>query len=150
MIEYMCKIILHCILIKFYFFYDFSEILVAQPKEYKYSNFDVRCINLCHDTKISILYRYGLLGKKFKDMFGHLCDAILGGLVALKKPDNHGIPYSLTEEFVSVYRMHALLPDSLHLRDISATPGHNKSPPLIKEYAKIFLPQHNLLYFFNY
>ncbi|KEH24897.1 pathogen-inducible alpha-dioxygenase [Medicago truncatula] len=76
---------------------------------------------------------YGLLGKKFKDTFGHVGDSILGGLVGMKKPDNHGVPYSLTEEFVTVYRMHALLPDSLHLRDISATPGQNKSPPLIKE-----------------
>ncbi|GMY13420.1 alpha-dioxygenase PIOX-like [Fagus crenata] len=73
---------------------------------------------------------YGLLGKKFKDTFGHVGGGILGGLVGLKKPINHGVPYSLTEEFVSVYRMHSLLPDYLDLRDISATPGPNKSPPL--------------------
>ncbi|KAB1211729.1 Alpha-dioxygenase 1 [Morella rubra] len=76
---------------------------------------------------------YGLLGKKFKDTFGHVGGASLGGLVGLKKPNNHGVPYSLTEEFVSVYRMHSLLPDDLHLRDISAAPGPNKSPPLIKK-----------------
>ncbi|WJX65442.1 Alpha-dioxygenase PIOX [Trifolium repens] len=76
---------------------------------------------------------YGLLGKKFKDTFGHVGNAILSGFVGMKKPENHGVPYSLTEEFVSVYRMHPLLPDSLHLRDISAKPGDNKSPPLIKE-----------------
>ncbi|KAI9109370.1 hypothetical protein K1719_019424 [Acacia pycnantha] len=76
---------------------------------------------------------YGLLGKKFKDTFGHVGGSSLGGLVGLKKPDNHGVPYSLTEEFVSVYRMHSLLPDTLKLRDISATPGPNKSPPLTKE-----------------
>ncbi|KAL2335624.1 hypothetical protein Fmac_016837 [Flemingia macrophylla] len=76
---------------------------------------------------------YGILGKKFKDTFGHVGGAILGGLVGLKRPENHGVTYSLTEEFVSVYRMHSLLPDNLQLRDISATPGPNKSPPLIKE-----------------
>ncbi|KAK9119637.1 hypothetical protein Scep_017730 [Stephania cephalantha] len=76
---------------------------------------------------------YGLLGKKFKDTFGHVGSAELGGLVGLKKPNNHGVPYSLTEEFVSVYRMHSLLPDHLLLRDISAAPGPNKSPPLIRE-----------------
>jgi heme peroxidase/catalase len=27
-------------------------------------------------------------------------------------PDHHGVPYSLTEEFVTVYRMHPLLPDT--------------------------------------
>ncbi|KAI4346493.1 hypothetical protein L6164_007384 [Bauhinia variegata] len=76
---------------------------------------------------------YGLLGKKFRDTFGHVGVATLGGLVGMKKTEIHCVPYSLTEEFVSVYRMHSLLPDSLQLRDISATPGHNKSLPLIKE-----------------
>jgi alpha-dioxygenase len=80
-----------------------------------------------------------LLGKKFKDTFGHVGGGILGGLVGLKKPINHGIPYSLTEEFVSVYRMHSLLPDYLDLRDISATPGPNKSPPLNERYHSFHL-----------
>ncbi|XP_010254457.1 PREDICTED: alpha-dioxygenase 1-like [Nelumbo nucifera] len=75
---------------------------------------------------------YGLLGKKFKDTFGHVGGGTLGGLVGMKKPENHGVPYSLTEEFTSVYRMHALLPDDLLLRDISVAPGPSKSPPLLK------------------
>ncbi|RDX61776.1 Alpha-dioxygenase 1, partial [Mucuna pruriens] len=79
---------------------------------------------------------YGLLGKKFKDTFGHVGGGILGGL----RPENHGVTYSLTEEFVSVYRMHSLLPDNLQLRDISATPGPNKSPPVVKE-----IPMKNLI-----
>ena len=78
-----------------------------------------------------------MLGKKFKDTFGHVGGAVLGGLVGLKKPNNHGVPYSLTEEFVSVYRMHSLLPDYLHLRDILAAPGPSKSPPLFKKYNSI-------------
>ncbi|XP_049346446.1 alpha-dioxygenase PIOX [Solanum verrucosum] len=76
---------------------------------------------------------YGLLGKKFKDTFGHVGGAILGGLVGMKKPENHGVPYSLTEEFVSVYRMHQLLPDKLQLRNIDTTCGPNKSLPLTNE-----------------
>ncbi|XP_075651999.1 alpha-dioxygenase PIOX-like [Castanea sativa] len=83
---------------------------------------------------------YGLLGKKFKDTFGHVGGAILGGLVGLKKPNNHGVPYSLTEEFVSVYRMHSLLPNYLDLRDIWAAPGPNKSPPLSER-----IPMPNLI-----
>lgn len=78
--------------------------------------------------------RYGLLGKKFKDTFGHVGDANLSGLVGLKKPQDHGVPYSLTEDFVSVYRMHSLLPDHLFVRDITATTGSNKSPPLSEMY----------------
>ncbi|PPS05909.1 hypothetical protein GOBAR_AA14728 [Gossypium barbadense] len=76
---------------------------------------------------------YGFLGKKFKDTFGHVGGSTLGGLVGLKKPINHGVPYTLTEEFTSVYRMHQLLPDSIHLRNINVTPGLNKSPPLLEE-----------------
>ncbi|KAG5527309.1 hypothetical protein RHGRI_028265 [Rhododendron griersonianum] len=68
-----------------------------------------------------------------KDTFGHVGVAALGGLVGMKKPNNHGVPYSLTEEFVSVYRMHSLLPDQLLLRDVDAAPGPNKSPPLIEK-----------------
>jgi hypothetical protein len=32
-------------------------------------------------------------------------------------PDHHGVPYSLTEDFVTVYRMHPLLPDHYVFRD---------------------------------
>ncbi|KAM0002352.1 putative hem peroxidase superfamily, hem peroxidase, animal-type [Helianthus debilis subsp. tardiflorus] len=70
---------------------------------------------------------YGILGKRFKDTFGHVGGSILGGLVGLKKPENHGVPYSLTEEFTSVYRLHSLLPDQLFIRDVNSTPGPNKS-----------------------
>ncbi|XP_060968959.1 alpha-dioxygenase 2 isoform X1 [Cannabis sativa] len=76
---------------------------------------------------------YGLLGKRIKDMFGHICGPLLSGLVGLKKPRDHGIPYSLTEEFVSVYRMHSLLPEKFILRDIKSTPSKLKSPPIIEE-----------------
>lgn len=33
------------------------------------------------------------------------------------QPDHHAAPYSLTEDFVTVYRMHPLLPDDYALRD---------------------------------
>ncbi|MFP3991974.1 peroxidase family protein [Streptomyces sp. E11-3] len=32
-------------------------------------------------------------------------------------PDHHGTPYSLTEDFVTVYRMHPLIPDEFELRE---------------------------------
>lgn len=86
------------------------------------------------------------MGKKFKDTFGHVGGSILGGFVGLKRPENHGVPYSLTEEFVSVYRMHPLLPDSIKLRDISARPGPNKTPPMIKEYDHKFSVHHHIFF----
>ncbi|KAG2664628.1 hypothetical protein I3760_16G091300 [Carya illinoinensis] len=76
---------------------------------------------------------YGLLGKKFKDLFGHILGPILSGLVGLKKPRDHGVPYSLTEEFVSVYRMHSLLPDNFVLRDITSSTSEDKCPPVLEE-----------------
>lgn len=76
---------------------------------------------------------YGLLGKKFKDTFGHTGSSLLSGFVGMPRPQNHGVPYSLTEEFVSVYRMHSLMPDSIVLRDIHGTPTDFKTPPVLKE-----------------
>ena len=77
--------------------------------------------------------RYGMLGKRFKDTFGHVGGAVLGGLVGLKKPDNHGVPYSLTEEFTSVYRMHSLLPDQLNIRDVNSAPDPNEPPEVTRK-----------------
>jgi hypothetical protein len=34
------------------------------------------------------------------------------------RTDHHGVPYSLTEEFVAVYRMHPLLPDDFDFRSV--------------------------------
>lgn len=76
---------------------------------------------------------YGLLGKKVKNIFGHTGSSILSGYIGMRKPQNHGVPYSLTEEFVGVYRMHSLLPDSILVRDIHGTPVDNKTPPILKE-----------------
>jgi hypothetical protein len=39
-------------------------------------------------------------------------DPILGGVVG-NKAQNFGVPYSLTREFLSVYRLHSLLPDEV-------------------------------------
>ncbi|XP_066264234.1 uncharacterized protein [Branchiostoma lanceolatum] len=39
----------------------------------------------------------------------------------------HGVPYSLTEEFTAVYRMHSLLPDIIHLQDMNTTQRTGKT-----------------------
>ncbi|HEY4605608.1 MAG TPA: hypothetical protein VIH08_14865, partial [Blastococcus sp.] len=33
------------------------------------------------------------------------------------KPDHHRVPFSLTEDFVTVYRMHPLIPDDFEIAD---------------------------------
>ncbi|KAJ4832334.1 Alpha-dioxygenase 2 [Turnera subulata] len=76
---------------------------------------------------------YGFLGKKIKDLFGNFGGPILSGLVGLGRPRDHGVPFSLTEEFVSVYRMHSLLPDELILRDINSTTSEYECPPVVEK-----------------
>ena len=63
---------------------------------------------------------YGLAGDELQDVFTFLNDdEILGGIVG-SKHDHHAAPYSLTEEFVSVYRLHPLIPDRLLFRKLSS------------------------------
>ncbi len=53
----------------------------------------------------------GLAGEDLQEALMFLDDKeLLGGIVG-SSYDHHTAPYSLTEEFVSVYRMHALMPD---------------------------------------
>jgi hypothetical protein len=53
----------------------------------------------------------GLAGEDLQEVLEFLDDRdLLGGILG-STADHHTAPYSLTEEFVSVYRMHPLLPD---------------------------------------
>ncbi|MCB1265361.1 MAG: peroxidase [Mycobacterium sp.] len=54
---------------------------------------------------------YGALGETFKDRIGRVGDSeALSGIVG-SPADHHSAPFSLTEEFVTVYRLHPLIPD---------------------------------------
>jgi len=44
----------------------------------------------------------------------------IGGIVGSTEPNNYGTPFTLTEEFVAVYRMHPLLRDSVEVYDIGS------------------------------
>jgi Animal haem peroxidase len=53
----------------------------------------------------------GVAGEDLQRVFKFLDDSdILGGIVGTK-PYHHSAPFSLTEEFVAIYRMHPLIPD---------------------------------------
>ena len=41
---------------------------------------------------------------------------MIGGIVGSDQ-EHHAAPYAITEEFVSVYRLHPLLPDDYEIRD---------------------------------
>jgi hypothetical protein len=64
---------------------------------------------------------FGIVPEKVQDVLKFTNDnEILGGIIG--SPTNHfTAPYSLTEEFVSVYRMHPLIPDTFTFH--SATSG---------------------------
>ncbi len=59
---------------------------------------------------------WGLAGERFGKRFGRLGSGeVLSGIPG-STTNHHGVPYSLTEEFVAVYRMHPLLPDDYVFR----------------------------------
>lgn len=61
-------------------------------------------------------------------------DHAIAGLVGSANPNNYGVPYTLTEEFVSVYRMHPLMRDNVQVYDIGDnTPVKTVSLPDTRE-----------------
>lgn len=61
---------------------------------------------------------FGLLGERFERRFGRRTgNDVLQGIPG-SATDHHGVPYSLTEEFVAVYRMHPLIPDDFTFRTL--------------------------------
>jgi len=61
---------------------------------------------------------WGILGEGFRRKVGRVGGSeVLSGIPG-SPTNHHGVPYSLTEEFVAVYRMHPLLPDDYLLRSL--------------------------------
>jgi hypothetical protein len=56
------------------------------------------------------------LPEKVQEHLQHINDNELLGGIPGSPTDHHGAPYSLTEEFVSVYRMHPLMPDDFTIK----------------------------------
>ncbi len=83
---------------------------------------------------------YGVLPRWVRQKFGHVGTEMIGGIVGSSQ--EHGpAPYSITEEFVSVYRLHPLLPDQYEIRDhrngqlieeieFDPTQGHGTRPTM--------------------
>lgn len=61
----------------------------------------------------------GLVGEDLRDVLDFLDDSELVRGIVGSKADHHTAPYSLTEEFVAVYRMHPLMPDDYAFRSLS-------------------------------
>jgi hypothetical protein len=62
---------------------------------------------------------YGLAGEDLQDALEFLDDKELAGGIVGSHTDHHSAPYSLTEEFVAVYRMHPLIPDDVAFHSLA-------------------------------
>ncbi len=75
---------------------------------------------IAHPTTVLALRAnwYGLLGEQIDKHFGRLStNEVIRGIPG-SPTNHHGVPYSLTEEFVAVYRMHPLIPDEFVFRSL--------------------------------
>jgi hypothetical protein len=59
---------------------------------------------------------FGLAGERVKNAFGRISSSELVSGIPGASTEHYGVPYSLTEEFTAVYRMHPLVPDDWSLR----------------------------------
>ena len=68
-------------------------------------------------TKIALRANWwGLAGERLHNLFGRLYDDEVVSGIPGSETNHYGVPYSLTEEFVAVYRMHPLIPDDYSFR----------------------------------
>ncbi len=59
---------------------------------------------------------WGVLGKKFRTRIGRIGNSEMISGIMGSPTDHHSAIYAMTEEFVSVYRMHPLMPDEFSFR----------------------------------
>jgi hypothetical protein len=62
---------------------------------------------------------WGLLDEKISKTFGRLSRSDIISGIPGSETDHGGVPYALTEEFVSVYRLHSLIPDEIEFYSVS-------------------------------
>jgi hypothetical protein len=62
---------------------------------------------------------FGLAGERVKQLFGRVSSSeAISGVVG-SATDHHTAPYSITEDFVTVYRMHPLVPDDYEFLNLA-------------------------------
>ena len=81
---------------------------------------------------------WGVAGERIHKLLGRIGSSeVLSGIPGSTQ-DHFGVPYSITEEFVAVYRMHPLIPDDFDLR--SATDGARVQERTFREVAGKHVP----------
>jgi Animal haem peroxidase len=80
----------------------------------------------------------GIVGERLGRRLGHLGRGDLLSGIPGSKTDHHGFPYSLTEEFVAVYRMHPLTPDEFSFRSVAGDEllEERTFPELVADHAR--------------
>ncbi|MFI8391087.1 peroxidase family protein [Streptomyces sp. NPDC085540] len=76
---------------------------------------------ISHPTTVKALRSnwWGIAGERVHNVYGRITESETISGIPGSKADHYGVPYSLTEEFVAVYRMHPLVRDEWHLRSAS-------------------------------
>jgi hypothetical protein len=75
---------------------------------------------ISHPTTVYALRAnwFGIAGERIARSFGRISDSEVISGIPGAETEHYGVPFSLTEEFASVYRMHPLLPDEFDLRSL--------------------------------
>lgn len=75
---------------------------------------------ISHPTTVLALRTnwWGLAGEKVHNLVGRISKSEVISGIPGSPTEHYEVPYSLTEEFVAVYRMHPLLPDDFPIRTI--------------------------------
>ncbi|KAF3910282.1 Peroxidasin [Orbilia brochopaga] len=95
---------------------------------------------------------WGLVGEKLTKLLGRISKTseTISGIPG-SGVDHYGVPFSLTEEFVSVYRMHSLIPDAIAFFDVNEGGRHASTIPvdqtLLAKSRELFLKSGNGLSF---
>ncbi len=73
-----------------------------------------------HPTAVAALHAnwWGLAGERLHRIFGRLSSSDVISGIPGSHTEDYGVPFALTEEFVAVYRMHPLIPDSWDFRAV--------------------------------
>jgi heme peroxidase len=62
---------------------------------------------------------FGLAGERLHKAFGRLSGSEVVSGIPGSETNHYGVPYTLTEEFTAVYRMHPLVPDDYDFRRVA-------------------------------
>ena len=86
---------------------------------------------ISHPTTVTALRAnwFGLAGERVKNVFGRISSSELISGIPGAATEHYGVPFSLTEEFAAVYRMHPLAPDDWSIRAARRRPAARRLHP---------------------